>query len=92
MEPRTHPLLMSSDRTAPEPARRSAVVAGEAPVDLIQRPDGSLVPHLGGSSWNLARALGRLVWEVRYLKPVSTDDFGEQLTQAHQVFAFALPD
>ena len=84
MEPTIHPLGMSSERTAPERTRRGVVVAGEALIDLLQRPDGSLVPHLGGSPWNLARALGRLGCEVSYLNPLSTDDFGEQLFQALQ--------
>ena len=84
MEPTIHPLGISSGRTAPEHTRRGVVVAGEALIDLLQRPDGSLVPHLGGSPWNLARALGRLGCEVSYLNPLSTDDFGEQLAQALQ--------
>lgn len=92
MEPTIHPLLMSSDRTAPEPAWRGVVVAGEALIDLLQRPDGSLAPRLRASPWNLARALGRLVCKVSCLKPVSTDDFSEQLKHVQQEFAFALPD
>ena len=84
MEQTIHPLGMSSERTAPARTRRGVVVAGEALIDLLQRPDGSLVPHLGGSPWNLARALGRLGCEVSYLNPLSTDDFGEQLVQALQ--------
>lgn len=58
------------------------VVAGEALIDLIQQPDGRLMPHLGGSPWNLARALGRLGCAVSYLNPLSTDDFGAQLAAA----------
>lgn len=84
MEPTIHPLGMSSVSTAPGRAQRGVVVAGEALIDLLQRPDGSLVPHLGGSPWNLARALGRLGCEVSYLSPLSSDDFGEQLVQALQ--------
>ena len=84
MEPTIHPLWMSSERTAPGRAQRGVVVAGEALIDLLQRPDGSLAPHLGGSPWNLARALGRLGCEVSYLNPLSTDDFGEQLVHALQ--------
>jgi fructokinase len=60
------------------------LVAGEALIDLIQQPDGRLLPHLGGSPWNLARALGRLGCAVRYLNPLSTDDFGAQLLGALQ--------
>ena len=74
----------ASDQLAPVPARRGVVVAGEALIDLIQRPDGSLLPHLGGSPWNLARALGRLGCAVSYLNPLSTDDFGMKLFAALQ--------
>ena len=74
----------ASDQLEPVPARRGVVVAGEALIDLIQRPDGNLVPYLGGSPWNLARALGRLGCAVSYLNPVSTDDFGGQLFAALQ--------
>ena len=80
---------MVKHETAP-PARASGasrhgvVVAGEALIDLIQQPDGHLLPHLGGSPWNLARALGRLGCAVSYLNPLSTDDFGTQLLGALQ--------
>jgi len=73
-----------ADSPLPGPFKRGVVVAGEALIDLIQRPDGSLVPHLGGSPWNLARALGRLGCGVTYLNPLSTDDFGTQLFMALQ--------
>lgn len=58
------------------------LVTGEALIDLIQRPDGLLEPKLGGSPWNLARALGRLGCQVHYRSPLSTDDYGQQLTAA----------
>lgn len=58
------------------------VVAGEALIDLIQQPDGRLSPQLGGSPWNLARALGRLGRTVHYRNPLSTDGYGQQLAQA----------
>ena len=64
--------------------RPVVLVAGEALIDLIQQPDGRLLPHLGGSPWNLARALGRLGCAVSYLNPLSTDDFGAQLLGALQ--------
>lgn len=58
------------------------VVAGEALIDLLQQPDGSLIPKLGGSPWNVARALGRLGCSVEYCTPLSGDDYGHQLAQA----------
>ena len=63
-------------------ARGRFLVCGEALVDLIQRPDGLLDPRLGGSPWNLARALGRLGCEVRYRSPLSQDGWGRQLAAA----------
>ena len=68
----------------PTGRRPGVLVAGEALIDLIQQPDGRLLPHLGGSPWNLARALGRLGCAVSYLNPLSTDDFGAQLLGALQ--------
>lgn len=65
-----------------DPARGRFLVCGEALVDLIQRPDGLLDPRLGGSPWNLARALGRLGCEVRYRSPLSQDGWGRQLAAA----------
>ena len=64
------------------PARARFVVCGEALIDLIQRPDGLLEPKLGGSPWNLARALGRLGCAVRYRSPLSRDGYGRQLAAA----------
>jgi len=60
------------------------VVAGEAIADLIARSDGAFAPTLGGSPWNLARALGRLGSRVAYVTPLSTDTFGEQFLRALQ--------
>jgi fructokinase len=58
------------------------VVAGEALIDLIQQPNGMLSPQLGGSPWNLARALGRLGRAVHYRNPLSVDGYGQQLAQS----------
>lgn len=64
------------------PKATTFLVAGEALIDLIQRSDGLLEPKLGGSPWNLARALGRLGCQVQYRNPLSTDDYGQQLATA----------
>lgn len=66
----------------PAAGRGAFLVCGEALVDLIQRPDGLLDPRLGGSPWNLARALGRLGCDVRYGSPLSHDGWGAQLASA----------
>lgn len=63
---------------APDPAR-PLVVAGEALVDLIPGPDGTLAAHPGGGPYNAARTLARLGRPVAFLGPVSRDAFGRRL-------------
>jgi len=48
-------------------------------VDLVLRPDGALAGHPGGGPYNVARTIGRLGGEVRYLGAISTDAFGARL-------------
>ena len=55
------------------------VVAGEALIDLIVRPDGQMVPVAGGAPYNTARAIGRLGVEVAWLGGLSRDHFGHVL-------------
>ncbi len=55
------------------------VVAGESLVDLLVRPDGSVVATPGGGPYNVARALGRLGLAVAFLGRLSTDPFGRIL-------------
>lgn len=54
-------------------------VLGEALMDCVSQADGSLKPLLGGSPFNLARAVALQHVEVGYLNPFSTDAFGERL-------------
>jgi fructokinase len=54
-------------------------VIGEALVDLIIAPDGSVVAHLGGAPYNAARAAGRLGAEVSFYGTLSLDRFGRAL-------------
>ncbi|MGH3978202.1 MAG: carbohydrate kinase family protein [Pseudonocardiaceae bacterium] len=54
-------------------------VAGEALVDLVPTPDGTLAPRLGGGPYNVAVALGRLGVPTAFLSRISTDAFGDQL-------------
>ena len=65
--------------------QQSIWVLGEALMDCVAQPDGSLRPFMGGSPFNLARAAALRGAEVGYLNPLSTDRFGvqlrEQLTQ-----------
>lgn len=68
------------------------VVLGEALMDCIaiaapaaQPPAlaGAFKPHLGGSPYNVARAIAKQQGDVWFLNPLSTDDFGQQLAQQH---------
>lgn len=52
------------------------LVGGEALVDLVPGPGGTLLPRLGGGPFTVAVALGRLGAEVGLLARVSTDAFG----------------
>jgi fructokinase len=54
-------------------------VLGEALMDCIAQPDGRLMPLMGGSPFNLARAAALRGAPVTYLNPLSTDNFGQQL-------------
>jgi fructokinase len=58
---------------------RTAVVTGEALVDLVLARDGSLVGHPGGGPYNVARTIGRLEQPVAYLGRISNDGFGARL-------------
>jgi len=53
------------------------VVGGEALVDLVPTPDGTLAPRLGGGPLNTAVAAARLGAPVAFLSRVSTDPFGD---------------
>jgi len=58
------------------------VVAGEALIDLVPRPDGALAPFVGGGPFNTARALGRLGQPAAFVGSVSRDPFGRQIAEA----------
>lgn len=55
------------------------VILGEALMDCIAQDDGSLLPVMGGSPFNLARAAALQGAAVGVLAPFSTDAFGRQL-------------
>lgn len=57
------------------------VVAGEALMDLIVSPDGTLRAVPGGGPYNAARTLGLLGEKVSFLSVLSDDYFGRQLRQ-----------
>ena len=53
-----------------------ALVVGEALVDVVRRPDGSVQEHPGGSAANVAVALARLGRPVRFLTALGDDARG----------------
>jgi len=55
------------------------VVVGEALVDRVSTPDGSVTDALGGAPYNVARALARLGMDVEFAGALSTDELGEGL-------------
>ena len=56
-------------------------VLGEALMDCIAQPDGRLLPLMGGSPFNMARAAALRGASVTYLNPLSTDLFGQGMAQ-----------
>lgn len=54
-------------------------VLGEALMDCVAQPDGSLRPYMGGSPFNMARAAALRGAGVTFLNPFSTDQFGTQM-------------
>ena len=67
------------------------VAAGEALMDMIFQPDGSLMPHDGGAVYNLARALGLAGVSTQYLNPLSADTFGQSLRRALHKAGVGMP-
>ncbi len=68
------------------------VAAGEALMDMIFQPDGSLMPHDGGAVYNLARALGLGGVPTQYLNPLSADTFGQRLRRALLAAGVHIPE
>ena len=57
------------------------VVAGEALIDLIAKPDGTLAAIPGGGPYNCARTVARLGGDATFLGRISTDRFGRMLRE-----------
>lgn len=55
-------------------------VLGEALMDCISQDDGRLLPLMGGSPYNMARAAAQRGAQVHYLNALSSDRFGDQLS------------
>ncbi len=56
-------------------------VLGEALMDCVAQPDGTLRPYMGGSPFNMARAAALRGAAVGYVNPLSTDLFGQRMLQ-----------
>lgn len=61
--------------------RPMIVVAGEALIDLVVQPDGTVSAHPGGGPYTTARAIGRLGVPVAFLGRISDDVFGQRLAR-----------
>lgn len=57
-------------------------IIGEALIDMMPEATGALRPMVGGSPFNVVRALGRLDVPSCYLSPLSSDAFGDLLAEA----------
>jgi fructokinase len=57
------------------------LVVGESLIDVVERPDGTLVEHAGGSAANVAVALARLGRPVLFLTAFGDDDRGAFLAR-----------
>lgn len=58
---------------------QSIWVMGEALMDCIAQPDGTLMPYKGGSPFNLARASALRGAQVSFVSPLSNDHFGDDM-------------
>jgi fructokinase len=58
---------------------KSIWVLGEALMDCIAQPDGTLKPLKGGSPYNMARAAALRGATVSFVNPLSTDNFGDDM-------------
>ncbi|WP_182113303.1 MULTISPECIES: carbohydrate kinase [unclassified Actinotalea] len=67
---------------ASEPAERRALVIGEALIDVVRTPDGSVSAHPGGSPANVALGLARLGRGVDLLTWIGADAHGA-LVRSH---------
>jgi fructokinase len=56
-------------------------VLGEALMDCVAQPDGTLRPFIGGSPFNMARAAALRGAQVAFLNPFSTDRFGVHMVE-----------
>jgi fructokinase len=60
-------------------SRPKVAVFGEAIIDMIEQKDGSYMPFIGGSPFNVARSFVNQGLDCCYLSPISTDLMGEKI-------------
>ena len=60
-----------------EPAEATALVIGEALIDVVHRSDGRIAEHPGGSPANVALTLGRLNRPAELLTWIGSDVYGD---------------
>ncbi|MDP9257443.1 MAG: carbohydrate kinase [Actinomycetota bacterium] len=58
------------------------LVSGEALVDLVVGPEGSIVAHTGGAAFNVCRTIARLERPAAFFGALSDDRFGAVLRRA----------
>jgi fructokinase len=59
----------------------TVLVIGEALVDVVRKPDQDLVPHAGGSPFNVAVGLARLDVPTRLAAQIGADAYGDLLRE-----------
>jgi fructokinase len=59
----------------------SVLVVGESLVDIVARPNGTILEHAGGSAANVAVALARLGRPVQFVTALGDDENGAVLAQ-----------
>ncbi|MCY7296725.1 PfkB family carbohydrate kinase [Alteromonas sp. a30] len=72
--------------------KQKVAVLGEALFDLIEQDNGSFMPFIGGSPYNVARGFVRQGLESHYLSPISSDRFGKQIYQSIQEEGIFVPE
>lgn len=64
-------------RAQPAPPEATALIIGEALIDVVHRADGSIDEHPGGSPANVALTLGRLQRSAQLLTWIGSDAYGD---------------
>jgi fructokinase len=79
------PLAVATDA-----AERRALVIGEALIDVVNRPDGAVTEHVGGSPANVAIGLGRLGRGVDLLTWFGPDEHGRLVVEHLEASAVSI--